>query len=336
MKDHPAASQGEPEPRIPVTIVGGYLGAGKTTLINRMLHDNAGQRLAILVNDFGSINVDAGLIAAHNGRTISLTNGCACCSIAGDLVGALVETADMKPRPDRIVIETSGVADPNRVANYVRGHPGIGVDGIVVLADTESVQALSADRFVGRTVRNQLAAADLIVMTKTDLVTEPAVDTTRAWLGQQCEFAPVVGNAECDVVKLLLVGGMSSPGTSQRVTFAPAVTDDGHAALTVACPEPVDRARAMCALQSLAGALLRCKGWLRFVETPDVVHLVQGVGARLEFSDVNEGIRDDQLGLVIICRDDGKSSARIAQVIRNALSNGARIMAQAREEGTRP
>ena len=307
-------------PRIPVTVIGGYLGAGKTTLINRMLRRNGGQRLAILVNDFGSINVDAELIEAHDGETISLTNGCVCCSIAGDLGSALASVVDARPRPQRIVIEASGVADPERVVNYARGHPALGVDGCVVLTDTETVIARSADRFVGTTVHRQIAAADLIVMTKVDLVSSAAQEATRAWLRDRTEHAPIVSNEECDVTDLLIAFDHDDRRSQLRSLDSDATAEAGHVALSFACPHPLDRERVAEALKKLGSDVLRCKGWLRFAGAPECIELVQGVGARFEFCGVDPSCDDRRPCLVVICRNDGHARQRIEQTLQLAFS----------------
>jgi hypothetical protein len=111
----------KPAALVPVTIIGGYLGAGKTTLINALLAADHGRRLAVLVNDFGAVNIDVELIERHDGETISLTNGCICCSIADSLGESLDQVLALEPRPDQIVIEASGVADPAAIAGYGQG-----------------------------------------------------------------------------------------------------------------------------------------------------------------------------------------------------------------------
>ena len=126
----------------------------------------------MLVNDFGAVNIDAALIADHDGQTISLKNGCVCCSIADELGDALDRVLALEPAPDQIVIEASGVADPANVAAYGQGWPGCRLDAVVVLADAETVQAKSRDQFVGELVTRQLRRADIVMATKCDLVTE--------------------------------------------------------------------------------------------------------------------------------------------------------------------
>ncbi|MBU3751789.1 MAG: GTP-binding protein, partial [Mycobacterium sp.] len=103
-------------PPIPVTVIGGYLGSGKTTLLNQALRQSGGQRITVLVNDFGTINIDGDLIAADDGDTITLTNGCVCCMIGSDLMTALWSVRDREDPPDHVIIEASGIADPAPIA----------------------------------------------------------------------------------------------------------------------------------------------------------------------------------------------------------------------------
>ena len=105
-----------PEP-IPVTVIGGFLGAGKTTLLNHILSANHGRRVGVLVNDFGAINIDATLVVGVDGDTVSLANGCICCSMRDDLVGACLALLARPERPDHLIVETSGVSDPVAIAN---------------------------------------------------------------------------------------------------------------------------------------------------------------------------------------------------------------------------
>lgn len=104
--------------RLPFTVIGGFLGAGKTTLLNHWLRHADGQRLAVLVNDFGALNIDAGLIKAHSGDTIALTNGCVCCQIGDDLSMALIGVLQQRERFDAVVVEASGVSDPGASPNW--------------------------------------------------------------------------------------------------------------------------------------------------------------------------------------------------------------------------
>ncbi|MEL7156360.1 MAG: GTP-binding protein, partial [Actinomycetota bacterium] len=156
--------------RIPVTVIGGYLGSGKTTLVNHLLR-GADERIAVLVNDFGSVNIDADLIESQDGETLRLANGCICCSLAEGFAAALDTVLELDPRPDRLVLEASGVADPAAVAAYGHG-PGLLLDAVVVVVDGETVRAQAADGYLAQTIDGQLRAADVLVANKLDLVPE--------------------------------------------------------------------------------------------------------------------------------------------------------------------
>src|SRR5690606_31404360 len=116
---------------IPVTVLGGYLGVGKTTLLNHLLRENDGRRLAVLVNDFGDIDIDAELIESREGSVLSLAGGCICCSVGSDLVGALLDLPRQANAPDQILIETSGVALPGAVAQTVGLVASLALDAVI-------------------------------------------------------------------------------------------------------------------------------------------------------------------------------------------------------------
>ncbi len=152
---------------IPLSVIGGFLGAGKTTLVNHLLA-TAERRWGVLVNDFGAVNIDAALVAARDGDSIALSNGCLCCSLGDDLGDALARMAAR--RPDHILIEASGVADPRRIAQLALVEPGFTLEPIVVLVDAESLDRHLADPYVADAVRGQIEAAELLLLTRTDAV----------------------------------------------------------------------------------------------------------------------------------------------------------------------
>ncbi len=168
-------------PTTPLTILGGYLGAGKTTLINRLLAGQHGKRLTVLVNDFGAINIDAELIAEHSGDTISLANGCACCQLQDDALKQLQDLAAMDTRPDHILVEASGAGEPARLAYLGYGIKGLSLAGVYVAIAADTLTARVKDKFTGRLVQRQIAQADFCLLTKTDL-TEDDGATARALL----------------------------------------------------------------------------------------------------------------------------------------------------------
>jgi G3E family GTPase len=154
---------------LPLTILGGYLGAGKTTLINRLLTRHHGKRLTVLVNDFGAVNIDAGLIAEHNGDTISLANGCACCQLQDDALKQLQELAALDTPPDHVLVEASGAGEPARLAYLGYGVSGLALCGIYVAIDAETIATKQNDKFTGKLVQRQIAQADFCLLTKADL-----------------------------------------------------------------------------------------------------------------------------------------------------------------------
>ena len=150
---------------VPLTIVGGYLGAGKTTLINDLLAQT-GQRIAVVVNDFGEVNIDAKLIRSADGDTIELVNGCICCSLS-DGLGELLPRLARRDDLDAVVVEVSGVGEPGKLAGWM-GYPGFSAGGVLVCADAGALGRLAGDRYVGDTVTAQLKVADLVLLTKSD------------------------------------------------------------------------------------------------------------------------------------------------------------------------
>jgi G3E family GTPase len=151
---------------IRLLVIGGFLGAGKTTLVNHLLA-RADRKIAVLVNDFGSVAVDAALIAAADATSMTLANGCVCCSIGDDFGAALERVA--AGSPELVIVEASGVADPWRIAQLALIEPGFELGPLVVLADATALPRQLADSAIGDVVRGQLAYADIVVLTKTDV-----------------------------------------------------------------------------------------------------------------------------------------------------------------------
>ncbi len=156
---------------LPMTVIGGYLGAGKTTLINRLLAADHGLRILVLVNDFGAINIDAGLLISADEDTIELANGCVCCTMGADLFLAVGDALDRTPRPDHLIVEASGIADPARIANVAHAEPDLLPAGIVTVVDGQQFSALSSDPLIAPQVESQIACADTIAVTKSELNT---------------------------------------------------------------------------------------------------------------------------------------------------------------------
>lgn len=151
----------------PIHIIGGYLGAGKTSLLNRLLRD-AHEPLGVIVNDFGAINIDAALLAENtrDDNLIGLNNGCVCCSMRDGLASALEQMRDAEIA--RVVIEASGVALPGKIRAQCH-YPGYHPAGVVVLVDAENHAQTRQDKYVGHLIDEQVEQADLLGITKLDL-----------------------------------------------------------------------------------------------------------------------------------------------------------------------
>ena len=167
---------------VPFTVIGGFLGAGKTTLLNHLLTQSSGIRFAVLVNDFGDLNIDESLISSHEGQTISLANGCVCCSISNDFNQTMINLVKRIEEFDQVVVEASGVSEPDRIMDIARLDPELSPSGIVVLVDAAEVQNRSTDRYISNTVLKQLQTAELLIVNKIDLVSREKLAELEAWL----------------------------------------------------------------------------------------------------------------------------------------------------------
>lgn len=160
------------ETPLPLTVLSGFLGAGKTTLVNHLLRHANGQKILVLVNDFGSLPIDRDLIEAENGNLLTLANGCACCSMGGDLYEAFITALEFQPAPDQLLIEASGVAEPARIANYARAEPDLRLNAIVTVVDGENILASDRDHRVEHVVQEQISSAHLLLLNKVDRITD--------------------------------------------------------------------------------------------------------------------------------------------------------------------
>jgi G3E family GTPase len=192
--------------RLPLTVIGGFLGAGKTTLVNRWLREAEGQRIAVLVNDFGALNIDATLIAGTSGDTIALTNGCVCCQIGDDLSRALIQVLESGTRFDAVVIEASGVSDPWRIAQMGMAAPELGLEGVIVLVDAAAVMGQARDPLLADTLERQLRAADLVVINKVDGVTAEDLARVREWVTAVAGRTPQYETSQAELPKVLREG----------------------------------------------------------------------------------------------------------------------------------
>ncbi len=302
--------------KLPVTVITGFLGSGKTTLISQLMQNPGGRRLAVVVNEFGDMGVDGDILKscaipncpAEN--IVELANGCICCTVADDFIPTIEALMAMDPRPDYIVIETSGLALPKpllKAFDWPDIRSKITVDGVIALADAEAVAAgrfapnvaavdaqraaddsVDHDTPLSEVFEDQMSCADIILLTKPDLAGPDGVARARAHIAAHAPRAiPVVEVAE-GVVDPRIILGLEA--AAENDLDARPSHHDGHddhehddfASIVVDIPELADPADLVAAIEGLAQDhnILRIKGYASVAGKPMRL-LVQAVGARV-------------------------------------------------------
>jgi G3E family GTPase len=264
-----------------LTVIGGYLGAGKTTLINRLLAGSGGRRIAVVVNDFGAVGVDASLIRSRTADTIELTNGCLCCSLTDDLAGVMTGLAARQPRLEHVVVELSGVGQPSALTAW-GWFPGFRPGRTVVCADALTGPAQARDRWTGDVVLAQLRAADLVIVTKGDLAGEAAAAEFERWLATVAPGAAIARSSP-DLETAMLLQEKDAPPAP--ATPAKPDADDDYVTWSATGTGVVDRAALEAFLRELDRGIVRVKGIVRLAEDPARRTVVQGVAGRWELTD---------------------------------------------------
>ena len=307
--------------KVPATVVTGFLGAGKTTTIRNLLENAGGRRIALVINEFGDLGVDGDLLrgcgieGCADDDVIELTNGCICCTVADDFVPTIEALLAREPRPDHIVIETSGLALPQPLVaafNWPGVRERVTVDGVVAVVDGAALEegrfahdhaALDAQRSADENLdhetpieelfEDQLRAADLVVLNKTDLLPEGRVDALRDRVAREMVAAPRVvataqGKLPVDVV--LGIGAGTEAVIAERRSHHEVAHGDGDHdhdhdefdSFVVHLPPIAEPDRFVPALSDVLDryGVLRAKG---FVDVPGKAMrlLVQGVGRRI-------------------------------------------------------
>ena len=302
--------------KIPVTVVTGFLGAGKTTLIRHLMANPGGRRLAVLVNEFGSKGVDGEILKGCAGEScpaeniVELANGCICCTVADEFLPTMEAILALPERPDHILIETSGLALPKpllKAFDWPAIRSRITVDGVIALADAEAVAAgrfapdpeavqaqrkaddsLDHDTPLGEVFEDQIACADLILLTKVDLVGEAGIAAARAAIEAEApRRIPMVPvrDGEIDPAVILGLNAAAEDDLAARPSHHDGAADHEHDdfdTIVVDLPEQASQEALVVAIEKLAAEqnILRVKGYVALAGKPMRL-LVQAVGARV-------------------------------------------------------
>ncbi len=279
--------------KIPVSLIAGFLGVGKTTLLNHILNGRHGKRIGVLVNDFGEINIDSQLITRVEGETISLANGCVCCSIRDDLVTAIEQLLQLQPRPDMIIVETSGVSDPKAAAMAIVMSTTLAattsLDAIITVVDVS--EAPEADELNTRLIEDQIAVADIVICNKTDLIGMESLKDVHRHIKEIQPKSRIIDAIHVNVPLELLLG-LTLHG--ERLNWTDEKTDDGslhqrrhadhthsYSSYSWQCAQPLTFEAVYRAFQTLPTSVFRSKGILHIREAPDKQVIVQMTGKRV-------------------------------------------------------
>ncbi|MCA0994988.1 cobalamin biosynthesis protein CobW [Alloyangia pacifica] len=302
--------------KLPVTVITGFLGAGKTTLISALMQNPGGRRLAVVVNEFGDVGVDGEILKgcaipdcpAEN--ILELSNGCICCTVADDFIPTIEALMALEPRPDHILIETSGLALPKpllKAFDWPDIRSRITVDGVIALADAEAVAAgrfasdvarvdaqraaddsLDHETPLSEVFEDQIACADLVLLTKPDLAGPEGVAKAREVIAAEAPRPiPVIEVAEGVVDPRVILGleAAAEDDIAARPSHHDTPHDHDHEdfeSIVVDLPELADPAALVRAIEGLARDhnILRVKGYAAVAGKPMRL-LVQAVGARV-------------------------------------------------------
>jgi len=272
---------------LPVSIITGYLGAGKTTFINQLLSNPNELAITILVNDFGSISIDSALIESQSADTITLANGCICCSLGGNLVTALCSVLDAPRRPDWLIIEASGVAEPTKLFSIAKAEPDLCLKNVICLVDCAAINDWLGDHDVGPVVARQVQQSDLLLLNKCDLVDGVRQSTVTALLQQQNPNARLFPTVDSKLP--LEVARQSSCRSNENLTGAApkSIHDQSHEReferWTLELTGVIEEKRLRKALRHLDPCVHRLKGLVR-LENCNEIAQVQYAGGQLKIT----------------------------------------------------
>lgn len=265
--------------KIPVTVLTGYLGAGKTTLLNRILTEDHGKKFAVIVNEFGEIGIDNDLVVGADEEVFEMNNGCICCTVRGDLIRIIDGLMKRRGKFDAIIVETTGLADPAPVAQTFFMDQDVGdrarLDAVVTVVDAKWVHDRLTD---APEAKNQVAFADVLILNKTDLVSEAELAEVEATLRRMNPAATIHKTQRCSV-PLDAVLDKNAFDLDRILDIEPDFLEDTHhhhnddiRSMSFEIKGDVDPDKFMPWIQELTqtygSEILRCKGILAFRNEP--------------------------------------------------------------------
>ncbi len=302
---------------VPILLVTGFLGAGKTTIVNHLLAHAEGRRIAAIVNDFGAINIDAELIAGASDGVISLANGCICCSLEGDLLRTLATILRRTPRPEAIVIETSGIADPTDIVRNLMD-PVIWREAPLETVLTVVDAAAPPDLFNDPLFRAQLNAADIVALSRSDLTETSRVRTAVAAIRPAITVVDAPhGQIQ---IALLFPDNPDHPPTS-RDPGRRRPSADRFETLSWTSDRPLVLPRLQAAIDRLAPKLARAKGLFEAAGQPGRQLLFQLAGGRATLAPF--GTRPEgaaRARMVFITEIGALSATDVADIMQGCVS----------------
>jgi cobalamin biosynthesis protein CobW len=337
--------------RVPCTIVTGFLGAGKTTLIRHILANAQGRRLAVIVNEFGDVGIDGDILkgcgdaACPEENIVELANGCLCCTVADEFVPALDTILSRRPAVEHIIIETSGLALPKPLVqafHWPAIRSRVTVDGVVAVVDGAALAdgkvaadlaalakqrvadpSLNHDDPIEEVFEDQIACADLVVLNKRDLIDAADLDKAVAAIARSLRRAVkivTVADGKVDPAALIGLGIGTEDDIENRRTRHDAEQDHDHDdfdSFVVSLPEIADPAALAARVAALADAhaVFRVKGFVAVAGKPMRL-LVQAVGARVTHHyDRPWGASDTRAGRLVVIGLKGLDRAGVTRAL---------------------